>query len=146
MKKLRDVQNWKSIASYYIETLFLNKLDKLRGDLNKIPLTLFFYMMLKELYRVCVCHEIKFFWNETYNLLEKISKIEMQNIASRLNNIIRNVEKKAMINKFILAEYILTQNELQLLIKTYNSQIHAVNQSPNEEDRETLLQLQCSIL
>ncbi|XP_076385767.1 cGAS-like receptor 1 isoform X2 [Megachile rotundata] len=137
MKKLRDVQNWKSIASYYIETLFLNKLNELSYNLNRIPLTLFFYMMLKELYRACACHEITFFWDETYNLLEKISMIEMVNISSRLNNIIKNIEKNAMKDDFILAKYILTRNELTLLIDVFTSNI---DNSSSEEDTENLQQ------
>nr|XP_034191383.1 uncharacterized protein LOC117609317 isoform X1 [Osmia lignaria] len=116
MKKLRDMQNWKSIASYFIETLFLNTLNKSEMDLDKIPSTLLFYMMLKELHQACEQHKIPFFWDDRYNLLGKIQHIEMFNISSRMNNIIKMIEKNIMTNKFILAEYILTKHEMELLI------------------------------
>lgn len=62
--------------------------------------------MLKELCQACQQHEIPFFWDERYNLLGKIQDIEMFNIFSRLNNIIKIIEINIMTNKFILAEYI----------------------------------------
>ena len=132
MKKLRDMQNWKSIASYFIETLFLNTLNKLEMDLDKIPSTLLFYVMLKELRQACQQHKIPFFWDERYNLLGKIQDIEMFNIFSRVNNIIKIIEINIMTNKFILAEYILTKHEMELLIAKQSSPAYSPS---SEEDK-----------
>ncbi|XP_076248421.1 cGAS-like receptor 1 [Calliopsis andreniformis] len=120
IKKMRDVQDWKSIASYFIETLFLNKLSDLRENLNKISMTLFFYRMLKELQHACIQGKIEYFWDPGYNLLRKISTRELDNIANRLKNIIQTIEKNIMLDKFILARYILTEEELELLKEEYN--------------------------
>ncbi|XP_031370638.1 uncharacterized protein LOC102671149 [Apis dorsata] len=105
IKKLRDTQNWKSIASYFIETLFLHKIEELKNDLEKIPFTLFLFKMLQELYYACDKHMLEFYWDKQYNLFSKISKIEMHNITYRLKNIISNIEKYSS-DEFILAKFI----------------------------------------
>ncbi|CAK9803596.1 Cyclic GMP-AMP synthase-like receptor [Anthophora plagiata] len=133
MKKLRNVQNWKCIASYYIETLFLHKYKEL-DDLHTIPLTLLFFTMLKELYHACEQHEIKYFWNKNYNLLGKISKIEMSNITYRLNNIIKHIQKDIMKDSFVLAKYILYPYELQVLQEKFNS----TTENENEENENNI--------
>ncbi|CAK9828854.1 Cyclic GMP-AMP synthase-like receptor [Anthophora retusa] len=133
MKKLRNVQKWKCIASYYIETLFLHKYKELH-DLQTIPLTLFFFIMLKELYHACEQHKIKYFWNEKYNLLEKISEVRMSNIAYRLNNIIKHIEKDIMKDSFVLAKYILCPLELQVLQEKLNS----TTKNENEENANSI--------
>ncbi|KZC12748.1 hypothetical protein WN55_05349, partial [Dufourea novaeangliae] len=106
LKKFRDTQNWKNIASYFIETLFLNKLTELKEILNKISLTLFFFVMLKEMQHAFQQHRVEYFWDENYNLLEKIRKDEMTNITHRLNNIIKNIEKNAISNSLVFAAHI----------------------------------------
>ncbi|XP_076763857.1 cGAS-like receptor 1 [Xylocopa sonorina] len=141
MKKLRDTQNWKSIASYYIETLFYNKLTELEPNLNKIPATFFFFIMLMELYKACAEHEIRYFWNKDYNLLEKIGKIEMQNISYRLKCIIKNIERKIITNELILATYILNSEEFSLLKRIYKGQ-----EDVECEEEEQPSQWQCILL
>ncbi|KAK1125556.1 hypothetical protein K0M31_005915 [Melipona bicolor] len=46
IKKLRDTQNWKNIASYYIETVCLNKLTECNMVINKTSQTLFFFTVI----------------------------------------------------------------------------------------------------
>ncbi|XP_017787783.1 PREDICTED: uncharacterized protein LOC108570434 [Habropoda laboriosa] len=134
MKKLRDVQNWKSIASYYIETLFYHKCIELE-DLDTMPSTLILFTMLKELYNACNRHQIKYFWNENYNLLEKIRQEEMSNITYRLNKIIKDIEKNIMNDSFILAKYILCPPELQIL----KEEINSITQSENLENLQNAI-------
>lgn len=62
--------------------------------------------MLKELRYACMQHELKYFWNDEYNLLQKISEVQMMNISCRLNNILKNIEQNAMTDSFVLAKYV----------------------------------------
>ncbi|XP_054012812.1 cyclic GMP-AMP synthase-like receptor [Hylaeus anthracinus] len=120
MKKLRDTQNWKSIASYFIETLFLHKLMMFEEDFDRIPFTLLFFKMLKELYNACNQCRIEYFWDLKYNLLQKIKASEMCNITCRLNRIIMLIEKQISPNPYIIAEHILNTDELRLLQLEYD--------------------------
>lgn len=61
--------------------------------------------MLKELQRVCEQRQLDYYWNKEYNLLSRISHMEIYNIARRLKNIIKDIEKNAT-DKYILAKYI----------------------------------------
>lgn len=61
--------------------------------------------MLKKLQSVFEQGKLDYYWNKEYNLLSKISHIEMYNIAQRLKNIIKDIEKNAT-DKYILAKYI----------------------------------------
>ncbi|XP_017763734.1 PREDICTED: uncharacterized protein LOC108553378 [Eufriesea mexicana] len=112
MKKFRDIQGLKNIASYYIENLFLNKETDINMD--KISRTLLLFKMLEELYYACERQEIKWFWNEKYNLLSKIGKSNLYNISQRLKNIINDIKNNFM-DQFIIAKYILSQNEVKEL-------------------------------
>ncbi|OAD52728.1 hypothetical protein WN48_00304 [Eufriesea mexicana] len=103
MKKFRDIQGLKNIASYYIENLFLNKETDINMD--KISRTLLLFKMLEELYYACERQEIKWFWNEKYNLLSKIGKSNLYNISQRLKNIINDIKNNFM-DQFIIAKYI----------------------------------------
>ncbi|XP_076664775.1 cGAS-like receptor 1 isoform X2 [Andrena cerasifolii] len=141
MKKLRDVENWKSIASYYIETLCLHKVSEMREDLNKLPLTLLFFRMLKELHHACVQHELRYFWDNGYNLLEKVGRNEMCNIACRLNNIIQNISKGATSDTFIIAKYVLNIGELQLLHLEYHRR-----QNETQDNNEEQTNSRCALL
>ncbi|XP_076635756.1 cGAS-like receptor 1 isoform X2 [Colletes latitarsis] len=121
IKKLRDAQKWKNVASYFIETLFLHISDQMsEEDVNKISSTLFFFTMLQELYYAFTEHRIEYFWDAKYNLLQKIGKLEMDNMAHRLNNVIKNIERRITSDPFIIASYVLTENELQMLKEEYN--------------------------
>lgn len=116
MKKLRDTQNWTGLKSYFIETVFLNRLPELSSlDLNNTPFTFLFFKMLKALQEACEHRRINYFWNPNFNLIEKNGFDEMTNVANRINNIIKDIEKSIVSQSFILAKYILTKNELQLL-------------------------------
>ncbi|XP_043256799.1 cyclic GMP-AMP synthase-like [Colletes gigas] len=121
MKKLRDVQKWKNVASYFIETLFLHISDQRSQEgLNKMSSTLLFFYMLQELHYAFMEHRIEYFWDAKYNLLQKIGRLEMDNMAHRLSNVIKNIEKRITSDPFIIASYVLTENELKMLKEKYN--------------------------
>ncbi|XP_076276660.1 cGAS-like receptor 1 isoform X3 [Lasioglossum baleicum] len=106
MKKLRDNQKWANVASYFIETLSFNKLESIKEQLDRMPLTWLFYLMLKEMLHDFEKHMIPYFWDERYNLLLKIGEREMFNIECRLRRIIYDIKRKASTNPFVIAEQI----------------------------------------
>lgn len=61
--------------------------------------------MLKELHCAFQQHEIKYYWDTNYNLLEKIGESEMMCMAGRLNNIIKVIEHNIS-DPFIIATYV----------------------------------------
>ncbi|XP_046608238.1 uncharacterized protein LOC124299225 isoform X1 [Neodiprion virginianus] len=117
MKKLRDTQNFKSIASYFIKTLFLRELENqdYSSDFQRLPSTWIFYYMLKKFQESTGKGIIYDFWNPTNNLLVNISQKEMSNINDRLNKIIKDIDKKIQSDEYIIAEYILNKDELAKL-------------------------------
>lgn len=125
MKKLRDVQNWQNLASYYIETLCMNNLEELEEILNTAPFKLLFFIMLKELHCAFQQHEIKYYWDTNYNLLEKIGESEMMCMAGRLNNIIKVIEHNIS-DPFIIATYVLTADELDRLMEEYTKRYNSI--------------------
>ncbi|XP_031826486.1 cGAS-like receptor 1 isoform X3 [Nomia melanderi] len=142
IKKLRDTQNWHCIASYFIETLFLNKLEELKGILNNKSITQFFYLMLKEMHCAFEKHKIEYFWDKNYNLLGRIGKIEMMNISCTLCKIIKNIERLAKTETFKISKYILTANEFELFQQEYNRReniIHIINNEVQDETQDETL-------
>lgn len=65
-----------------------------------------YFQMLKELQHACAQHEIRYFWDNGYNLLERVGQNEMHNIACRLNNIIQNIIKGATSDTYIIAKHV----------------------------------------
>ncbi|XP_043586830.1 uncharacterized protein LOC122569612 [Bombus pyrosoma] len=150
LKKLRDTQNMKSIASYYIETTCLNKLTEtdiigIEIDIDRISLTYFFFEMLKELQRVCEQGKLDYYWNKEYNLLSKISQMKMYNIAQRLKNIIKDIEKNPT-DKYILAKYILNSRELLLLKNNITNPGNTIQNDERNNDTDQTNQGGCVIL
>lgn len=142
MKKLRDNQNWSNIASYFIETLFFNKLESIKEQLNETSLTWLFYLMLKEMHRDFEKHIIPYFWDERYNLLAgRLGPQEMFNIERRLYRIICDIERKASTNPFVIAEQILNKGELEELRAEYNTKqmadlsISDIGEENQEQDK-----------
>ncbi|KOX71896.1 Protein MB21D1 [Melipona quadrifasciata] len=131
IKKLRDTQNWKNIASYYIETVCLNKLTECNMDINKTTQTLFFFTMLKELHYALDEHKIKYFWNEDHNLLCRFHNIQISNIANHLKRIINDIIRKHAEDDLILAKYILNPVELSLLKEKINEPSEETNAAKN---------------
>ncbi|XP_032688739.1 cyclic GMP-AMP synthase-like isoform X2 [Odontomachus brunneus] len=112
LKKFRDTQNLKCIASYYIETLCFHHLHIFKEQ-RKSSTSLFF-TMLKQLFEAFHDRCIKYYWDENVNLLEKIEYNEMKNIEKRLFNIIKNIEKQITEkpdNSFAIATYVLNSEE-----------------------------------
>ena len=145
LKKFRNTQNMKNIASYYIETTCLNKLTELDTSINTISLSYFFFEMLKELQRVCEQGKLDYYWNKEYNLLSRISQIQMYNIAQRLKKIIKDIEKNAT-DKYILVKYILNSEELLLLKNNITNPDNIITIGARNNDTDQTNQGGCVIL
>ncbi|XP_014485404.1 PREDICTED: uncharacterized protein LOC106749942, partial [Dinoponera quadriceps] len=108
LKKLRDNQKWKCIASYYIETLCFHHLHIFETS-NKESSTFLFFTMLKKLYEAFCARCIEYYWDKNLDLLEKIAYGEMVNMEDNLFNIIKKIEKQIMEkpdDPFAIATYI----------------------------------------
>ncbi|XP_033222612.1 uncharacterized protein LOC117176470 [Belonocnema kinseyi] len=121
LKKLRDTENWKNFASYYIETLALHELESHDSSLGQLPLTCIFMHMLRRLRDTAKQHSLPFFWCKEFNLLERLSVKEMQNIAFRLIQIVSKIERLYESDRYIIASFILKPEELSQL-KSQNIQ------------------------
>ncbi|KAG5307687.1 CGAS synthase, partial [Acromyrmex insinuator] len=115
LKKLRDTQKWSSIASYYLETLCYNKKEIFHIS-EKKSYTFLFFTMLEELHNAFRKGKINFYWNNHYNLLEKIGPEQMRNMERRLDNVLKSIRKNIQNDQYAIAKYVLTRNELDILV------------------------------
>ncbi|XP_018366990.1 PREDICTED: cyclic GMP-AMP synthase-like [Trachymyrmex cornetzi] len=128
LKKLRDTQKWCSIASYYLETLCYNKKEIFHISKRQSYTSLFF-TMLEELHDALCNGKIEFYWDNDYNLLEKIGPEEMRNMAGRLNNVLESIRKNIKNDQYAIARWILNKNELDILINS----VHVLEPEPEPE-------------
>lgn len=96
IKLLRDTQDFKQLASYYIKTVFLWEIRSKSDDFWKEnSLSLLVVYMMKRLRDCLAVGEIKNFWCPNYNLIKDKIKIETcQNWSNRLSVIISEIEHK----------------------------------------------------
>ncbi|XP_025163166.1 cyclic GMP-AMP synthase-like [Harpegnathos saltator] len=145
LKKFRETQNWKSIASYYIETLCFHHLERFETRESNTSLL---FTMLENLHEAFEISCIKHYWDKNINLLENIEKDEMMNMKGRLYNIIRNIRKQIIEqpdNLNIIAGYVLNSAELKELIHpTYEAKSN-LEQEP-ESQQETVGSWNCIII
>ncbi|XP_078041234.1 cGAS-like receptor 1 isoform X2 [Augochlora pura] len=133
LKKLKETWGWYNIASYFIETIFLNKLIDIKDILDRKSSTWIFYVMLKEMHRCFEEHTIEYFWDPEYNLLSKIGIIEMQNITRCLRHIIERIRLYIVSNPLIIADIILDDEEYESLMKEYNARDTNINGDNQEQ-------------
>ncbi|XP_020295044.1 cyclic GMP-AMP synthase-like [Pseudomyrmex gracilis] len=114
LKKFRDTQNLKSIASYYIETLCLHERNIFVVN-SKESFTFLFFTMLQKLRDAFKNKRIDFYWVAGVDLLEKMSDVQKEQIKCRLDNIIKDIERNIKEDKFVIAKYTLPANEFSKL-------------------------------
>ncbi|XP_073951301.1 cyclic GMP-AMP synthase-like receptor isoform X2 [Choristoneura fumiferana] len=93
VKKLRDALGLKAIASYYIKTLFLWKIEKENDRKywqNKI--SLLFQTMVEELHEAIVKKNIPYYWNPSNNLIETLKPTLQTLYADRLLEVISSLK------------------------------------------------------
>lgn len=110
LKKLRDALGMKYVASYYIKTLFLWKIDELNDPMFwQRDVATIFKIMLKEFYKALAEKEIKYFWNKKNNLLERAPDNIVRGYANKLAKFVTDLENDS--NYMCAAKYLLTPNE-----------------------------------
>ncbi|OXU20344.1 hypothetical protein TSAR_010307 [Trichomalopsis sarcophagae] len=119
IKKLRDKLEWKKLASYYIETLCLHELDarKAENDIQffRAPKASLFIYMLEKLREAISLKKLPYFWHEKYNLFANMTDKMTENYANRLKSILNLIHKNISINRFIIAEQMLSDSEVSAL-------------------------------
>ncbi|KAJ0180121.1 hypothetical protein K1T71_004712 [Dendrolimus kikuchii] len=72
IKKMRDTLELKGIASYYIKTLFLWKVDQHKKDYWQNKTSVVFKDMLQEFYNAVEKKNIPYYWESENNLIENL--------------------------------------------------------------------------
>ncbi|KAF7394997.1 hypothetical protein HZH66_008171 [Vespula vulgaris] len=126
MKKLRDTKNWNNIASYYIETIALNLLQK-DSLFGKGSCTLSFMKMLRSMHSTLIHQCLPYYWNNDFNLLYKLNLIEIRNISNQLRRIIEHIDRSIENDPYIIAKCILNEEE-------YNQLYFELNKPPSETE------------
>jgi hypothetical protein len=73
---------------------------------NNIVSYCFGFQMLKVLEQSLNCGKIPYYWDKRYNLIGGLQDINKQNLASRLKNIIADIEKNVSGSPVVTAKYI----------------------------------------
>ncbi|XP_063232051.1 cyclic GMP-AMP synthase-like receptor isoform X2 [Bacillus rossius redtenbacheri] len=93
MKRLRDVQDWGKISSYYLKTVFMWQLHEHEEDPSfwRMPLGKLFMLMLEKIQKSLTDGEILFFWDENLNLLNHVNTDFLTKTAFRISNMRRRI-------------------------------------------------------
>ncbi|XP_039305025.1 uncharacterized protein LOC105203878 isoform X2 [Solenopsis invicta] len=142
LKKLRDTQNWKSIASYYLETLCYNEKELFHTSQKKSSTSLFF-TMLEELCKAFRAHRIRYYWDDDLNLLENIKNEEMMNMKGRIEFILKDIKKNIGRDPYTIAKFVLNGEQLNCL---KNMECVSTAESDLESESETASQWSCVIV
>lgn len=121
----------KAIASYYIKTLFLWKIDEIQNDKTywQGKLSFLFRAMVEKFYLAIQNKNIPYYWNSQYNLIEGLKpglqKVYGDKLKLVLSSIDANEPEKVV-------SYLLTTNELTQFKSTefYQKQSELPNVTP----------------
>ncbi|KAJ2947141.1 hypothetical protein O0L34_g16498 [Tuta absoluta] len=111
IKKFRDTQNMKKIASYYIKTIFFWEIMERQNDReywNNSPAFLF-KAMLKKLHAYLVEGRIPYFWNKNNNLIGSVDRTTLNQYAIKVERLLVTLENPAEYRQ--VAKYLLTETE-----------------------------------
>ncbi|XP_075970177.1 cyclic GMP-AMP synthase-like receptor [Anticarsia gemmatalis] len=131
VKKLRDSLKMKAIASYYIKTLFLWKVDTMKSDekywQNKV--SVLFRVMVEELYTAIKNKNIPFFWNKDHNLIETLKPSLQKEYSDKLRDVLASI---AANDADKLASFLLSKDEFKAFKNTefYQKQAELPNVTP----------------
>lgn len=93
MKKLRDTLEMKAIASYYIKTLFLWKIDETpEKKYWQKGLSVLFRIMVQELHDAIEQKNIRYFWNKDNNLIENLKPTVQKIYVTKLNVVLKAID------------------------------------------------------
>ncbi|KAL0840695.1 hypothetical protein ABMA28_015887 [Loxostege sticticalis] len=109
VKKLRDALEMKAIASYYIKTLFLWKIEKTDKKFWQNKISFMFRTMVEELRDAIKQKNIPYFWHEDNNLIEGLKPTLQKVYVDKLNDVLNSIEAND-VDKVVAA--LLTVTEL----------------------------------
>ncbi|KAM3961896.1 cyclic GMP-AMP synthase-like receptor isoform 2-T2 [Aphomia sociella] len=148
VKKMRDVLKLKAIASYYIKTLFLWKVDQNPKKFWETKLSTTFKIMVEELYNAIREKNIPYFWNEHNNLIEGLKDTLQNEYCDKIKKVLDGLENND-VDKVLPG--LLTVDELQQFKKMefYQSQPATSTVAPAEcstkENAEHITILLCKM-
>nr|CAD7401829.1 unnamed protein product [Timema poppensis] len=125
-KKMRDIQGWSLLESYYIKTFLMWEAMEQEPEFWTQRLSSLFLQMIDKLQEKIEEGCITYFWDTRYNLLEGMTKVHRDNYIGRINKIKKNLAKKIFeadaCDPFALAELIIVaKSELEKCKTDYNS-------------------------
>ncbi|KPJ15893.1 hypothetical protein RR48_09939 [Papilio machaon] len=88
MKKLRTALKMKAIASYYIKTLFLWKVEKENKQFWQKNLSFLFIVMLQDFHDALKQKNIPYFWNSKNNLIESLKPANQKLYTEKLKAVL----------------------------------------------------------
>lgn len=91
VKKLRDALELKAIASYYIKTLFLWKIEKKGKKFWQDKLSFTFPVMVEELRDAIKDKNIPYYWHKDNNLIEGLKPTLQKVYLDKLNDVVNAI-------------------------------------------------------
>ncbi|XP_038210902.1 uncharacterized protein LOC119831567 [Zerene cesonia] len=93
VKKLRDACGMKAIASYYIKTLFLWKIQKVNDKTYwQSRISVIFRDMIEDFYIALTNKSIPYFWNKNNNLIEGLKPTLQKLYADQLKDVLNGID------------------------------------------------------
>ncbi|XP_050342622.1 cyclic GMP-AMP synthase-like receptor [Nymphalis io] len=92
VKKLRDELGMKAIASYYIKTLFLWKVEATDKQYWQRKISAIYREMVEELYNAIAEGNIPYFWNKDNNLIQGVKATLLQVYAKKLKEVLDSID------------------------------------------------------
>lgn len=89
---MRDARGMKAIASYYIKTLFLWKVEKHDKKYWQKKLSVIFREMVDDLYTAIKNKNIPYFWNEHNNLIQGVKATLLNDYADKLKKVLDSID------------------------------------------------------
>ncbi|XP_041976146.1 uncharacterized protein LOC121730961 isoform X2 [Aricia agestis] len=93
LKKLRDAQGMKPIASYYIKTLFLWKIEETNNKRYwETKLSVLFRDMVQKLHDAIQNKNIPYFWDQRNNLIENLKPSLQAMYVEKLSTVLESID------------------------------------------------------
>lgn len=146
IKKLRDSLGMKAIASYYIKTLFLWKVESNDKKYWQKKISVHFREMVEELYNAVNDGKIPYFWNENNNLIQGVRPSLLQLYAKKLKEVLDSIDSNDVektifsllnteeINEFKNSEFYKTQEANNINNVSRQASIVSTSSLPSEVD------------
>ncbi|XP_066261714.1 cyclic GMP-AMP synthase-like receptor [Euwallacea similis] len=114
LKKMKLYLKHDKIASYYIKTVGLWTVDEHQNDSTfyQSSLSYVFMTLLKKYHDYLSKKCIPYYWNKHYNLIKQVNPNAVDNIKNKIAKIIKEVEEKVDQDPFVIAKYLITEEEV----------------------------------